>query len=254
MTSHLIVCPGCERMLDVTALKLGDQICCICDHVQAVGHPSRIEASGAVHQPALPPIPGRGECPLCQGDLRIHLLEKAEVVECGACGGFWAQRDTFMRMIRGVSAKGREDAEAPPSAVPTRPGSMSSLEPPADSSAEILCVECSSPMQRIGFAYGDQESRIMLDVCRRHGIWFDHAELEDTLKFVQRLGRPFDPAAVRLDRGERSRDRDEPPSVPTDKVPVVVREAASEALFFSTESVAEWTAEFALTALASLFD
>lgn len=252
MIAHLITCESCQRQLDVTALKLGDQICCVCDHILTVGHPGGAPATDRLHQPALPPIPGKGECPLCEGDLRIHLLEQAEVIECSDCGGFWAQREAFMRMIRGVSSSPRAGEDANPSLARQRAEYAGAAL--AGSSSEILCVECAEPMRRRTFSYSDQDSRIMLDVCRKHGIWFDHAELQDTLKFVQGLGRPFDPAAVQLDVEDDPCPARGLQPLDLDGTPAVVAGATSEAMFFGTETLTEWTAEFALAALAALFD
>ena len=67
MGVHLLSCETCKRQLDVTALRHGDEVCCVCDAVLTVAHPNKVEsdaASGeAILTAAFRSIPCNAECP-----------------------------------------------------------------------------------------------------------------------------------------------------------------------------------------------
>ena len=46
----------------------------------------------------------------------------------------------------------------------------------------LPCVVCRDMMTRRNFA---QVSGVILDVCRAHGVWLDHSELEKVLAFIR---------------------------------------------------------------------
>lgn len=216
MGVHLLSCDGCKRQLDVTALRLGDEIACVCDAVLTVGQPQLVEPdecacghcggkvrpfhadeSGAgecescarpIRMASLPPVPKGRSCPSCGDDLRVHLVKGAALIECECCGGIWAQREAFSCLLREASDRAASDTQA------DRPSGGDRSDPSQD--YLISCPACSTDMRRVNFRYSGRSSGITLDVCARHGIWFDHDELQLTLKFVEQVGGAFDPSAV----------------------------------------------------------
>lgn len=131
---------------------------------------------------AVPALPRGGECPRCRGELRVHLLPDAEVVECGGCGGSWCTRDTFERMMQNLR-------QAVHSGEVGAPGAQKKLEslgvPEGAVSAYVPCLTCGELMQRRQFRFEGRPSRIVIDLCRDHGVWFDRDELEGVLAFIR---------------------------------------------------------------------
>lgn len=131
---------------------------------------------------AIPPIPRDGKCPRCDGKLRVHLTERAELIECSdGCGGIWCSRETFERLQRDsrrAAATGASDA--PAEEIKT------SLGAPAGAKRQYVpCPTCGDLMQRRMFRHEGRGSGIVLDVCRDHGVWFDADELQSALAFVR---------------------------------------------------------------------
>ena len=138
---------------------------------------------------AVPALPKGGGCPRCKEELRVHLLADAEVVECGGpngCGGMWCTRETFERLIQNV----RQAVHTGTVGSPTAPLSPPPLKPPSyhDGSKQgyVSCLTCGQLMARRQFRHDGRPSRIVIDVCRDHGVWFDHAELEGVLAFIRK--------------------------------------------------------------------
>ncbi|MEL6715465.1 MAG: zinc ribbon domain-containing protein, partial [Planctomycetota bacterium] len=132
---------------------------------------------------AVPPLPADGKCPRCEGRLRVHLLEDAELIECadeGGCGGVWCSRETFDRLQSRAETGGSGPEVEPPGLLPTGP---------SNGRAYVPCITCGNLMQRRQFRYGGRASGIVLDVCRDHGVWFDRDELQAALTVVRRSRR-----------------------------------------------------------------
>jgi len=75
----------------------------------------------------------------------------------------------------------------------------------------IHCPVCSSLMNRSAFG---RISGVVVDVCRKHGVWFDGGELSEVVRFVESGGlaraRERDLAdAADADADQRRRERTE---------------------------------------------
>lgn len=146
------------------------------------------QCGAALRAAAVPALPSGGKCPRCRGGLRVHLLPDAEVIECGGadestgCGGIWCTRDTFERLTQNVRrAVHRGEVGSPPGA----PRLESLGAPEGAVSAYVPCPTCGELMQRRQFRFQGKASRIVLDMCRNHGVWFDQHELEGVLAFIR---------------------------------------------------------------------
>ena len=117
-------------------------------------------------------------CPRCSGSLRTRALTSASVIECGACGGLWLDPKDFDRICERADQQQlalRQLAE------------RTSPERAADA-GEVRyhqCIRCRDRMIRRNFG---GSSGIILDVCRDHGVWLDHSEMEKVLGFVRAGG------------------------------------------------------------------
>jgi Zn-finger nucleic acid-binding protein len=116
-------------------------------------------------------------CPRCEGALRSRDVGPAVLVECAGCGGMWLGEQHFDRLCEDADAadvvsRGIERAE---------PGVAGDTE----EVRYLKCIVCSDFMQRRNYA---SASGVIIDVCRRHGVWLDHRELERILAFVREGG------------------------------------------------------------------
>lgn len=138
-------------------------------------------------------------CPRCRGELRRRELVGMQVIECSVCGGMWLSQDHFEDVCESADRQERAARELRESPAPNRPDTGRELR-------YVPCVACKELMNRRNYA---AMSGVVIDVCRKHGIWLDHGELEKILAFVRKGG--LDRARSReLERLklERSRVRD----------------------------------------------
>jgi Zn-finger nucleic acid-binding protein len=133
-----------------------------------------MECGTRIAPQALAALPAAAACPRCRAELRARHLGSASVAECGSCGGLWLSEEHFERACEEADRADealRGLAGAPPPRAPL-PGEVRYLP----------CVECGDLMNRRNYA---ASSGIIIDVCRHHGVWLDHAELEKILTFVR---------------------------------------------------------------------
>lgn len=48
----------------------------------------------------------------------------------------------------------------------------------------IPCLTCGELMQRRQYTHSGRSSGTIIDLCRGHGVWLDHEEIERILEFV----------------------------------------------------------------------
>lgn len=103
------------------------------------------------------------------GDLELSFLE------CEGCAGLWVGRETFEHLLDRIRRGER-----------TMPGIIAPVT--RRQREQVLyrrCPYCSKLMHRKNFG---QHSGIILDVCSRHGLWFDPHELPAVLDWVKKGG------------------------------------------------------------------
>ncbi len=149
------MCPGCFARMTAEA-----QFCMECG--------LRIEPQ------ALAAVPEDVSCPRCAGALRARRMAGTSLVECAHCGGLWLSPRSFEELC----AKSEESAESIASAG-DRPAGAAVL--PARVTY-LPCIRCGDRMVPRNFG---GTSGVIVDVCREHGVWLDHSELENVLRFVR---------------------------------------------------------------------
>jgi Zn-finger nucleic acid-binding protein len=137
-------------------------------------------------------------CPACEGSrpLASRRLGRVNVAlfECGGCGGWWIEKEIFEaladRARSGKLPEGFGEAAA---------AETSSVNP---SLRYRPCATCGALMNRRNYG---RRSGVIVDVCARHGIWFDLHELDRLLRWIHEGGEA---RAERLQReAERIEDR-----------------------------------------------
>jgi len=147
--------------------------------------------------------PAAHACPRCRAALVPTAIGSAILEECGPCGGVWVDADSFEQICRS-----REQQAA-------YVGAGSSLAAPSlgaaathDSVQYVKCPACGQLMNRMNFA---RHSGVIVDVCRRHGTWFDRDELRRIVEFIREGGldaaRERERAELELDK-QRLKERE----------------------------------------------
>lgn len=127
---------------------------------------------------ALVALPESSACPRCRAALRQRALVELSVVECSSCAGLWFAPDVLDRLC--------ERADEEELAARALSGAPATGVLPMEQKVRYLpCPVCTDLMTRKNFA---SCSGVILDLCRHHGVWLDHGELEKVLGFVRAGG------------------------------------------------------------------
>src|SRR5678815_1229162 len=101
-------------------------------------------------------------CPVCQTVLNRVLVGETPLRECPKCEGIWADVDTLEQ----ICADRERQAAVLGAAAPLAGSESTSLE----KVRYRACPVCTKLMNRVNFA---NCSRVVVDVCKGHGTWFD---------------------------------------------------------------------------------
>jgi Zn-finger nucleic acid-binding protein len=132
------------------------------------------------------PVPS-ALCPRCNIGLVRRMVGDAHVEECRLCAGIFVAIELIPRVVDALDLGGEVMVGFPPTAPAAVPGTI----------AYRKCPRCSNLMNRKLFATG---AKVIVDICRQHGIWFDDAELRAVAVFA--AGGGMERAAIR-DADER---------------------------------------------------
>lgn len=142
-------------------------------------------------------------CPSCAGEVDFVAIPagaRGVVRECPRCTGQFVDHETLRSLFEERAVLGTATPRTP---APTQLGPVRYLP----------CPVCHARMNRKNFA---ERSGVIVDVCKLHGIWFDHGELPRVLAFVEAGG---------LREAERRAE---------DQKRALAKEAASAAHYVST--------------------
>ena len=125
-------------------------------------------------------LPGDKCCPVCteKHALTHRQLRTGALLECTHCGGVWLDRQAFAML----ASEARDHARQSGAMNPRHP--VQAI-PPQAGPAYRRCVECDTVMQRKNYG---RKSGVIVDVCPKHGIWFDLHELEGVLSWLRSGG------------------------------------------------------------------
>lgn len=130
-------------------------------------------------------------CPRCRSPLEVaNAAADAQTHECPRCGGIFVSRDALADIMCRAEIGG---------AVPDLPARTSS-KMIADV-RYLPCPLCHSTMNRANFG---RVSGVIVDVCGKHGTWFDAGELTRTVAFAASGGLERTRAREKEDAVKRS--------------------------------------------------
>jgi len=117
-------------------------------------------------------------CPRCDQPLHGRLVGDVLIDECRGCAGVFLDKTAIDRV---VTDRRQARAEALVGALAT--GTVDPAR--AQGRMYVKCPTCKNVMNRKQFASG---ARVIVDVCREHGTFFDAGELPRIIEFVMRGG------------------------------------------------------------------
>ena len=186
--SRLLSCPGCGAAADPEATRCGycdarlaTVACPHCFAPMFVG--SRHCGQCGTRAARTDAGAARRECPHCRTAMAAVRIGALDTAECPRCDGLWLDAETFERLCASGEAQAAvlqwERGRAP---------TLSLREPVR----YRRCPACRQFMNRMNFA---RISGVIIDVCRKDGVFFDRSELHQVIAFIRGGGL------------ERSRDR-----------------------------------------------
>jgi Zn-finger nucleic acid-binding protein len=153
-----IACPSCFGMMFRGAK--------FCAHCGAKAERSEVAADSL------------GLCPRDQSELIAVKIGVAQLSECPRCDGTWVDAGS----LRQICAN-QEQQSAVLGLATTLPANDSGQ---LEAKVRYLpCPLCRKLMNRVNFA---NCSRVIVDVCREHGTWFDKDELRRIVEFIREGG------------------------------------------------------------------
>jgi Zn-finger nucleic acid-binding protein len=140
--------------------------------------PEALHCSGCGWELGLEPVtePGTLVCPTCGEGHVLSVVRAGSGVlhDCGRCGGQFVPHAPLRQMLASREWIGELSLQA------------AARLPAADVRVHYVpCPVCAALMARNNFG---KKSRVIVDICRRHGVWFDAGELPRVLAFVRSGG------------------------------------------------------------------
>lgn len=183
MQANTLNCPNCGAasstdapLCQFCASRLATMACPSCFAMMFVGskHCPRCGTAAAV--PEVISSKDR-KCPRCATEMTLVTIGATAVLECGRCFGLWLDVSSFEKICAD-----REQQSAVLGFASQAPTSA------AHETAKVNyvpCPECSQLMNRINFA---RCSGVVVDICKKHGTWFDREELSRIIEFIHAGG------------------------------------------------------------------
>jgi Zn-finger nucleic acid-binding protein len=113
------------------------------------------------------------KCPRCRLEMALVTIGSTAVLECERCFGLWLDVPSFEKIC--ADREQQSVVMGAASHAPTHDGHETSKV------KYVPCPECSQLMNRLNFA---RCSGVIVDICKKHGTWFDRDELSRIVEFI----------------------------------------------------------------------
>ncbi|HWN66096.1 MAG TPA: zf-TFIIB domain-containing protein [Haliangium sp.] len=121
-------------------------------------------------------------CPRCQSDLRKQAVGPNQVERCASCHGVWISAAEFNELIGDLDRREAVRVRELPHRQAEDPGGY------------LACPRCDEIMARRNFG---RTSGILVDTCKKHGIWLDRGELRRVVEHLaERAPESIDDASA----------------------------------------------------------
>jgi Zn-finger nucleic acid-binding protein len=178
------VCPACGAGVAEGARRcahcdapVATVRCAACFHMSA---PDAAHCAGCGRNLGLEPIPRSDQlgCPDCHTPMSLLDCGPGAIHDCGRCGGQFIELAALRDLIE------RHDRLDVGVGVTRASASARSVQAHAEV-RYVACPVCRALMNRRNFGGA---SGVIVDVCAKHGTWFDLGELPRALAFVESGG------------------------------------------------------------------
>lgn len=186
--STVRVCPHCDVRFDNVR----------CDRCYSLQPPGSFTCARCGHALELEPLLDATDapCPRCTMPLEAAggagSWEDARLHECPRCGGMFVPREALADILCRAEQRG-------PFSEPARASILR-----LDEVKYIPCPLCHTSMNRVNFG---KVSGVIVDVCRKHGTWFDGGELTRVVTFAAAGGLVKTRAREEREKREAARER-----------------------------------------------
>jgi Zn-finger nucleic acid-binding protein len=113
------------------------------------------------------------KCPRCGKEMLLVTIGSTSVLECERCFGLWLEVASFEKIC-----VDREQQSAVLGFAAQAPASAAHETSKVN---YVPCPQCSQLMNRMNFA---RCSGVIVDICKKHGTWFDRDELSRIVEFI----------------------------------------------------------------------
>jgi Zn-finger nucleic acid-binding protein len=134
----------------------------------------------------------RESCPRCRVQLEAVKIGSTDLRECPHCEGIWVQAAVLQQIC---ADREKQVAVLGMAVMLPEPGSAEMEK----SIRYLPCPVCNNLMNRVNFSHC---SNVIVDVCTRHGTWFDKDELRRIVEFIRAGG-------IEKERGREIRELEE---------------------------------------------
>jgi len=110
-------------------------------------------------------------CTRCRKPMQSFRAGPGSLYDCGSCGGQFVEHQLLHDLLERRERYGE-----------TAPRRAPRFDPSGDPVVYVKCPLCQMTMNRKNFG---RSSGVIVDVCARHGTWFDIGELPRVLAFVE---------------------------------------------------------------------
>ena len=141
------------------------------------------------------------KCPRCRTLMQSVIIGTSSVRECEQCLGLWVDVGSFEK----ICAEREQQAAVLGAASPGLGAASPARESVMSETWEVRyvpCPECGELMNRINFA---RCSGVIVDLCKRHGTWFDREELRRIVEFIRGGGLDVSRAKEKIEIEEQRR-------------------------------------------------
>jgi Zn-finger nucleic acid-binding protein len=113
-------------------------------------------------------------CPGCRADMRPMQVGATAMYECSSCASLWLDAARFTQLCTDREERGAVALFVGVTKAKTDKLTLAPVR-------YVSCPICNKTMNRQNFG---RRSGVIIDVCKGHGVWFEHHELRSVLAFI----------------------------------------------------------------------
>lgn len=132
------------------------------------------------------------KCPRCRIEMSHVAIGVTTVRECERCLGLWLDVASFEKICA--------DREQQSAVLGDASNASKGAGQGTSKIHYVPCPECSQLMNRLNFA---RCSGVIVDVCKKHGTWFDRDELSRIVEFIRDGGLNASRAKEKIEIAEQ---------------------------------------------------